>query len=315
MALNAEPSTRRWLPSHVYANLDAAATAIGYLISCYSNPGDPRLGPYVLAVERRDAGTLLGHVGFSPLGAEVEVSYAVAESARGHGHGAEALIHACNWIANVFAVRSVVAVTASENTASRRTLERARFTHARDEVMVFQGSTCAVSRYRWSASSIDTGGISRMGPNALDSIVRYVPVGAMLATAGQPTEEQLAAIAAAGFDVVINLALHDDPRYSLKDQAATLALLGVEYIHIPVQFSSPTLSDLQTFFDAMERSAGRKVFVHCAHNKRVPVFLALYRVARQGWSRADAFASMREVWQPDETWEHFIVEALERTTG
>ena len=37
----------------------------------------------------------------------------------------------------------------------------------------------------------------------LESIVRYVPVSEALATAGQPSEEQLAAVAAAGFEVVV----------------------------------------------------------------------------------------------------------------
>lgn len=148
MALNGESSTRRWLPSHVYATTKEAAAAIGYLMSCYAVPGDPRLAPYVLAIEHGDERTLLGHVGFSPLGGEVEVSYAIAESARGRGYATDALVHACDWLAGAHAVTSVVAVTASENVASRRTLQRASFAHERDEVMLFQGSAEAVSRYR-----------------------------------------------------------------------------------------------------------------------------------------------------------------------
>jgi hypothetical protein len=57
------------------------------------------------------------------------------------------------------------------------------------------------------------------------------------------------------------------------------------------------------------------VFVHCAHNKRVPVFIALYRIGKQGWSEATAFAAMREVWQPDATWEKFIAQALGHQAG
>jgi len=148
MALNAEPSTRRWLPSHVYATQEEATARIAFLMSCYADPGDPRLGPYVLAIEHGEERTLLGHVGFSPLGGEVETSYAIAESARGRGYATEALVHACDWLAGAHAVTSVVAVTASENVASRRTLERASFAHERDEVMTFQGSRQAVSRYR-----------------------------------------------------------------------------------------------------------------------------------------------------------------------
>jgi len=145
---------------------------------------------------------------------------------------------------------------------------------------------------------------------AIESIVRYARLSDSLATAGQPTEAQLEAVAAAGFEVVINLALHDDARYSLQDERATVALLGMWYVHIPVQFAAPTRADLVAFFAAMEHAGERRVFVHCAHNQRVPVFLALYRIARQGWSQAAALAAMRELWQPDATWEKFIAQSL-----
>lgn len=149
MELNGEPSTRRWLPSHVYTSEQEAAERTEYLISCYSLPGDPRLGPYVLAVEHLDSGTLLGHVGFSPFDGNVEVSYAIAESYRRRGYGAEALYHGCKWAARSFGIPCLLAVTESENEPSRQTLERAMFVHSKDSVMRFQGSEQSVSHYLW----------------------------------------------------------------------------------------------------------------------------------------------------------------------
>lgn len=147
--LNGEPSTRRWLPSHVYADTTVALDRMRYLVACYSSPGDPRRGPYVLAVEHRAQGALLGHVGFSPFEGEVEVSYAIAEAARGRGFGAEALGAACRWAAEAFDLPHLVALTEAENVPSRRTLERAAFEHAHDRTMAFQGSQQLVSRYLW----------------------------------------------------------------------------------------------------------------------------------------------------------------------
>lgn len=147
MTLNAESSTRHWLPSHVYPTLEDASSRLEFLISCYSAPGHPQRGPYVLAVEHKDKGKLLGHVGFSPLDDEVEVSYAIAESSRGRGHGTEALVHACNWLADAFAVSRVLALTASANVISRRLLDRASFVREQEAVMVFQGHEQVVSRY------------------------------------------------------------------------------------------------------------------------------------------------------------------------
>ena len=154
MALNGEPTTRRWLPSHVYADTNEATERMGFLISCYASPGDPRLGPYVLAVEELASGVLLGHVGFSPFDSDVEVSYAIAEDSRGRGYGSEALLNACRWAAGTFDLPGILAITEAENTPSRRTLERTGFVHDKDTVMRFQGSEETVSHYRWRPSSV-----------------------------------------------------------------------------------------------------------------------------------------------------------------
>ena len=146
--------------------------------------------------------------------------------------------------------------------------------------------------------------------DALAAIHNYRAVDDMLGTSGQPTESQLAAVAQAGFTTVINLALHDDPRYSLPDEAATVRSLGLDYVHIPVQFAAPTRSDLLAFFDAMDAHRDEKVWVHCAANMRVSVFLGLYRMLRQGWSRERAFELMDGLWKPNDVWASFIEEAL-----
>jgi uncharacterized protein (TIGR01244 family) len=140
----------------------------------------------------------------------------------------------------------------------------------------------------------------------IQDIHHFVQIDDRFATAGQPKEAGLAALAAAGFETIVNLALHDDPRYSLADEAGTVEALGMRYVHIPVQFKAPQLADLQAFFEAMDTHAGSKLLVHCASNYRVPVFLALYRIQRQGWPEDVAFAKMREVWEPDQIWQAFI---------
>lgn len=151
-----------------------------------------------------------------------------------------------------------------------------------------------------------------MNTASIDDIYNIRKVDELLTTAGQPSESQLAAVAAAGFEVVVNLALHDDPRYSLPDEAGLVRSLGLYYVHIPVQFKAPELDDLTAFFAAMEAHQGRKVFVHCAANMRVSAFVGLYRVLKLGWPEDRAFALMRELWQPDAIWQAFIAAALKR---
>ena len=73
------------------------------------------------------------------------------------------------------------------------------------------------------------------------------PIEDALSTSGQPTEAQIRAAAAEDYDVIINLALHDHPRYSLPDETALVGGLGMVYVHIPVQFDDPQEDDLLTF--------------------------------------------------------------------
>ena len=131
-----------------------------------------------------------------------------------------------------------------------------------------------------------------------------------IASSGQPDEDELAAIAAAGYRVIVNIALHDDPRYSLPDEAGTVKALGLDYVHIPVQFNAPTARDLDEFFAVMDRYRDTRVWVHCAANKRVSTFLGLYWHLREGQPREQAFALMDSIWEPNEVWSGFIAERL-----
>jgi RimJ/RimL family protein N-acetyltransferase len=173
LALNAEPSTRRWLPSHVYGNLEEADAALAELIAWCTTPGDPRRAPHVLAVEESSTSRLIGHVGLSPLEGEVELSYAVAEDARGRGLGREALEAACRWAFTRFALPRLLAITATDNVASRRLLERCGFGHLGDESRRFQGEPTQVSRYvREAGTPGSTLVLTALDPGETEALVR-----------------------------------------------------------------------------------------------------------------------------------------------
>ena len=173
---------------------------------------------------------------------------------------------------------------------------------------------CAASPLRRVAPLRDTLA-GKAVSNPVSDIYNYREASPDIATSGQPSEDQLAAIAAAGYDVIVNLALHDDPRYSLQDEAASVRKLGLKYIHIPVQFGDPNEGDLGKFFDAMTANRHHRVWVHCAANMRVTAFLGLYRCMREGWSEEPAFALLRDIWQPDDVWSKFIAAQLAKSNG
>lgn len=142
---------------------------------------------------------------------------------------------------------------------------------------------------------------------SLESIRNYRAVDEKYATAGQPNEEQLKAVADAGFKSVINLATID-PRYSLKDEAASAKALGMTYYHVPVVWENPTPADFEAFERAMQAAGDSKTLVHCAANFRATAFYALYAMKHLGWSEARAEEFRATVWKGSNwpVWEQFI---------
>lgn len=127
-------------------------------------------------------------------------------------------------------------------------------------------------------------------------------------TSGQPSEAQLAAIAALGVTHVINLGLHSHAK-ALPDEAATVDGLGMCYIHIPVDFSAPTEADFDAFRSAFEAVSDTPVHVHCIANARVSAFFYRYRRDVLGLDEGRARAAMETVWTPTGVWAAFIGDA------
>ncbi len=143
----------------------------------------------------------------------------------------------------------------------------------------------------------------------LQEIRNYYPVDDYLATAGQPELNQLEMIQNAGFTRVINLALPDSP-HAVDEEAETLCDLGLDYIHIPVDFKSPEMATLHEFFHVMQQEPKQKTFVHCAYNWRVSCFVFLYRTLQCDIPLDTAWQDLLQVWQPDPVWKRFIDIAL-----
>ena len=131
------------------------------------------------------------------------------------------------------------------------------------------------------------------------------------ACARQPDLDQLEALADAGYQVVINLALADS-EHALANEAQWVNQLGMKYIHIPVDFNAPTERDFVRFVNAMNLYQRHKCFVHSVANRRVSVFMALYQMLTGELDGEAAWMQIKCIWQPDETWQAFIMEIRDK---
>lgn len=146
--------------------------------------------------------------------------------------------------------------------------------------------------------------------NKIEDIYNFLKISDSIATAGQPTAEQFLAVKESGYQAVINLALPESLN-ALPDEQAIVEAQDMDYVHIPVIWENPTLEDIKRFFSVMETNADKNVFVHCAANMRVSVFMYLYRLIHKHISEEDAKKDLQQIWVPNENWQKFIAQVIE----
>ncbi len=133
---------------------------------------------------------------------------------------------------------------------------------------------------------------------ALEDITNYVPLAEGLGTSGQPTREQFAEIAGAGYGTVINLAMPDSD-HAIADEGTIVTGLGMRFVHLPVDFAAPTVRDLKQFLGIMRAVQSDAVWVHCVVNARVSAFCYHYLTVVRGVSDEAARSPILKKWEPD----------------
>ena len=109
---------------------------------------------------------------------------------------------------------------------------------------------------------------------------------------GQPTAEQLEALAASGFKTVLDLRGVGENRGF--DEAAVARDLGLTYLPVPV--TGETLSRAETFDDFIRHfeEAEKPLLVHCASGGRVGALYYAWLVASEGMPRDQALEKAKD---------------------
>lgn len=147
----------------------------------------------------------------------------------------------------------------------------------------------------------------------LEEIRNFRSYSDTFASAGQPDTAQLSRVKEAGFERVIYIALSTSEG-ALAHEDSIVTELGMEYVHIPVAWSSPETAGFDAFVALMESGETKKTLLHCQANFRASAFAFLYRVIHQGVSVDVAKADMDAIWRPDEVWRQFIFSTLSRAS-
>lgn len=139
----------------------------------------------------------------------------------------------------------------------------------------------------------------------VENIKHYHYIDEQLASSGQPQAHEFEAIASNGYQVIVNLAMHNSSNAVLEEEAIVTAL-KMSYVHLPVPFDAPTTHHLRAFFEVMRNHKTNKVWVHCALNYRASAFL--YQYYRMVLNQSDSKARdvMLPSWEPNKVWQQFL---------
>jgi len=144
--------------------------------------------------------------------------------------------------------------------------------------------------------------------DAIDNYLQYSP---QFSSSGQPGAQQLKALSEAGFKRVIYLAFTDNDS-AIDAEDRLVKSLGMDYVHIPVDFDHPTVEDFEDFAAVMNRGRQERTLLHCQINLRASTFSFLYRVIYAGVPMTEAKSDLDDIWQPDKVWYQLIIDVLKR---
>ncbi|WP_428738807.1 protein tyrosine phosphatase family protein [Sulfurimonas sp.] len=135
----------------------------------------------------------------------------------------------------------------------------------------------------------------------MKNILNYIKVNDTISTSGQPTKEQFKAIAKEGFDVVINLAMHN--RGALKEEDKIVSKNNMVYYHIPITWEKPEIERLELFLATLKmlQKQNKKVFIHCIKNYRASVFV--YKYKKHILKEKDTQLIAPKGYKPNEVWQ------------
>lgn len=128
-----EKEVKKWIPNESYADMEETKEAINFYIDCVNK----KQLPYVLAVELKSTGELIGDTGVNEIEGnqkEVEIGYGICKKYSGKGYATELLMAMTKYIAETFKSNILYGRVMHGNYASIRVLEKNDYKFIKEEL-------------------------------------------------------------------------------------------------------------------------------------------------------------------------------------
>jgi len=127
-----EEEVKKWIPNESYADIEETCGAIGFYADCVKH----KHLPFVLAVELKETGELIGDTGVNEVDGnvnEVEIGYTICKKYSGNGYATELVEEMTRFSCENFGVHVLYGRVMHGNDASVRVLEKNGYSFISDE--------------------------------------------------------------------------------------------------------------------------------------------------------------------------------------
>ncbi|MBP5330780.1 MAG: GNAT family N-acetyltransferase [Lachnospiraceae bacterium] len=131
--IHLDEEVKKWFPGESYEDIDEAKGAIGFFADCV----DQNKLPYVLAIELKESGELIGDTGINEVEGkpeEVEIGYVIACGHRENGYATEVVRAMTEFVESAFGVKTIYGRVMKGNNASVKVLEKNGYSFITEEV-------------------------------------------------------------------------------------------------------------------------------------------------------------------------------------
>jgi len=142
-----ESCAQQWLPNQICRDVSHASGVIRYLREQFDLNQSASTHVFVMGIELRSSGKLIGHVGLSPFEGEVEIGFGIKTEAQGQGYAIEAVSYYCRWGMEQFCLNRILGIADKNNLASQAVLQRCGFEVVEEKQTRFQGTVKEVLIY------------------------------------------------------------------------------------------------------------------------------------------------------------------------
>lgn len=130
--IHLQEDVKKWIPNESYADMDETMGAIRFFADCVNK----NHLPYVLAVELKETGELIGDTGVNEVDGssnEVEIGYVISEKYSGLGYATELVRAMTDFIVSTFHMHTLYGRVMKGNAASVRVLEKNAYVFINEE--------------------------------------------------------------------------------------------------------------------------------------------------------------------------------------